>query len=217
MNITNKKILNQNITLVYNSLDLQTIDRNELRTLFDGGASPTVIDAPGMLMIIVPPDPFIVQMTGNRVSVTLPQQTQEIGQKPIWDVAVNCEHLLSHTKSQLMAYGFNYDVEIEIALENLSIHKLMISRFLATPDMFEKCIDGQLFSIVPRFVFLREHKKYDLGFEPVGERNFQVHLNVHYQVEKHPFPISEKLQKAFFEEFIYLESILPKILKGDEE
>jgi hypothetical protein len=217
MNITIKKILNQNITLVYDSLDLQTIDRNELRKLFDEGVSPTVMDSPGMLVIIAPSTQTIVQMGGNRILVTLPQQSQEIGQKPIWDVTVNCTHLLSNTKSEIIAYGFNYNIEVETALEEVPIDKSFVPLFLARPTVFEKRLDGQLLSFVPRFVFLREQKKYDLKLKPVGERNLQVQLNVHYQVEEYPFPSAERLQKAFFEEFEYLKSILPKILKGDEE
>ena len=62
MAIDVEKVVGQNIVLVYDRLDGQALNRNELRQLVEGETTPTVIDAPEMIVVVKPPLPIVVQI-----------------------------------------------------------------------------------------------------------------------------------------------------------
>jgi len=204
-------VLGQNITLLYDSLDLKAVDSGKLKGLMGVQIKPVVMDTPVMIVALYPPSPMIIQMGGQRTRITLHQESEDIGSVPLWEIAVKCHELVP--ESQLVGYGFNYDVRGEFTDGNAQT--ATITMFVLNPQRVETALDGQLLSSVPRFKFRREKTVYDLSLDAVDDQHIKVHLNAHYQFEGITLPSADHLEASFRQEFEYLVSMLPRLLGGD--
>jgi len=207
-------VLSQNMTLVYDSLDLQAIDSSELKRLMGIQTKPMVIDAPEMIVAVYPPEPTVIQIGDSRIRITLSQNSKEIGGVPLWEIAVKCSRLVSESKSKLVAYGFNYDIGAELVSGNA--YKVTKELFVSNPKMIESALGGYILSFVPRFIFQRDQTRYDLVLEPLDEQRIKVHMNAHFEFEGIALPSQDQLQVSFYEEYKYLGSILPRLFEGGE-
>ncbi len=201
-------VLKQNITLVYDSLDLQTIDSSKLKGIMGGNAM--VMDTPDMIVALYPPTPMIIQMGDRRTRITLQKESKDIGSVPLWEVALKC-HQLVPPRAQLVAYGFNYDVGATVA--DGDVQTITMDLFISNRQMLEKILDGHLLSFMPRLKFKRGETLYDLILEPLDEQRITVHLNAHF--EDNTLPLQDQLEASFRQEFEYLVSMLPSLLEGD--
>lgn len=203
-------VLSQNITLVYDSLDLQTIDSSKLKELTD--AKAMVMDTPEMIVAVYPAAPIIIQMGDGRTRVTLQRESEDIGSVPLWEIALKCNRLAP--KSALVAYGFNYDVAVEFAGGNA--HTIMTGLFVSDPQRIENALEGHLLSSIPRLKFRRGQTLYDLVLEPINEQHIKAHLNAHFEFEGISLPSQDQLEAFFRQEFEYLISVLSRLFEGDE-
>lgn len=214
MKLEIQTVLSQNITLVYDSLPLQAIDRNKLRELVDSQVQPVVMDTPEMIVLVYPPEPIVIRVGDRRIRITLQQQSEGIGHVPLWEIAHKCDRLVSGSKSALVAYGFNYDVGVALADGNA--HTVTKDLFVADPHKIESALAGHILSFTPRVTFERDQIRYDLVFEAVDEQHLKVHLNTHFEFNEIALPSQDALQAAFREGFEYLISMLPRLFEGDE-
>jgi len=205
-------VLSQNITLVYDSLDLQTIDTRKLKELVTG-TQPMVLDAPDMIVALYSPTRVIIQFGDRRTRITFQQQSKNIGSVPLWEIALKC-HELVPDQSQLVAYGFNYDVGFEVA--DGDAEAITTDLFVPNRQMIENIIEGHLSSFVPRLKFKRGKTLYDLIFESIDEKRIKAHLNAHLEFKDITLPSQNQLEAYFRQEFDYLISLLPKLLEGDQ-
>ena len=210
MRVNSQTMLSQNITLAYDSLNLEVINRGGLRGLVDGRPKPVIMDTPEMIVALYPPEPTVIQIGGRRIGITLPKQSQDIGEVPLWEVALRCDKLVP--KSTPVAYGFNYD--LRVAVENGDTRKVMINLFVSNPQRIEDIFGGQLVSSRPNIDFRRGQTLYNLALEPVGEYSIDVHLNAHFEFEGIALPPVDGLEASFRKEFGYLLEVLPKLLDG---
>jgi len=185
-------VLRQNITLVYDSLDLQTIDSSRLKGIMDGKA--IVMDTPDMIVSLRPP--IIIQMGDRRIRITLQQESKEIGGLPLWEIALKCHQLVPH-QSQLVAYGFNYDVGATVADGNA--YTITMDPFVSNRQRIEKALEGHLVSFIPRLKFKRGETLYDLILEPLDEKQITVHLNAHFK--DNTLPSQDQLEASVRKEF----------------
>jgi len=210
MNLDVSTVLMQNITLVYDSLDLQTIDSSKLKGLVGVEARATVMDTPEMIVAVYPPTPIIIQMGDRRTRITFQQESEDVGGTPLWTIAFHCHELVP--QSQLVAYGFNYDVGGVVRKGNAQ--KIAMELFLRDQTMLEEKLGGRLLSFIPRLKFERDRTLYDLILEPLNEQRIKVHLNAHF--ESNILPSQDQLEMSFRQEFQYLFSMLPELFEGDE-
>jgi hypothetical protein len=206
-------VLGQNITLVYDSLDLQAIDSGELKKLTGVETKSMLMDTPEMIVAVYPPEPTVIEIGDNRFRITLPQNSEDIGRVPLWEIAVKCSRLVSESKSKLVSYGFNYDIGVE---SERNAHKVTKELFVSNPKMIESALGGYILSFVPRFIFQRDRTRYDLVLEPVDEQRIKVHMNAHFEFEGIALPSQDQLRVSFYEEYQYLASILPRLFEGGE-
>ncbi len=211
MDITAQTVLSQNITLLYDSVNVQVIDSGKLKELAGIPSKPMLMDTSDMIVAVYPPYPVIIQIRDRRISITLQQHGEDIGGIPLWGVAVECNQLVP--KSTLLAYGFNYDVGVEFDEGNAN--SVIIRLFVSNPQRIEGLITGQLLSSIPRFKFRRGEVLYDLVLEPVEERRVIVHLNAHFAHEGIALPSQDQLRTSFYDEYRYLTSILPGLFEGE--
>jgi len=202
-------VLLQDITLVYDSLDLQTIDTGELKTLLD--IKPVVMDTPELIVTIFPPIQLVIQFGDRRIRITHQQKVKEIGGVPLWEIAHKCCQLIP--KSQLIAYGFNYDVGVVITEQDPQ--EVTRNLFISDPSLIDDLLEANLVAFTPRLKFEKNEIVYDLLLELLDEKRIKVHLNTHFSANE--LPTQDMLKQSFYEEFEYFLSLLSKIFgQGDE-
>ena len=211
MSLEIESVLSQNITLVYDSLDLQTVDRNSLRDLV--GTQPMMIDTPEMIVVSYPTNSVFIQIGDRRIRVTLQQPAGEIGSAPIWDYAVESGTLVPATKSKLVAYGFNYDVAAR--LPGIDARVALTEIFVADLPRLEEVLGGELASIMPRLVFQREQARCDLVLEPTDGNHIKVHLNTHFEWADIALPSAQELRESFLREYERWKSTLRRLLERE--
>lgn len=201
-NLQNITILKQNITVAYESLNLQTIDTSKLKSLLKKVA-PMVMDTPEMIVAIYPIGPLIIQFADNRIRITLQKETQDFKNIGIdngihlWKVMLETHRLVNEPK--LSAYGFNYDIG---AVVNSNIQTLIKDVFMFNTEQIEIALNANQIIFLPRVKFERNQIVYDLIFEPINDQRIVTHLNVHF--ETNTFPNQETLRQSFREQFNYL-------------
>ena len=146
-------VLSQNITLLYDSLDLEAIDSDGLKRLMGSQAKPMVMDTPGVIVAVYPAESLVIQVGDRRTRITLQQHSDDIGSVPLWKIALKCDQLVTKTPVTLNAYGFNYDVGVE--LSGKDANQAILDLFIPDPGMVEGALGGYLLSFVPRLRFQR--------------------------------------------------------------
>lgn len=209
-----KTVLSQNITLVYDSLDLQAVDSSKLKTLTGISSKPMLMDTPEMIVAAYPPEPvpMVIQLADRRIRITLPQSTDSLGDIPLWKIATECNDLVP--KSSLIAYGFNYDVLMEYASGNAS--KVLVDLFIRDAEAIQNALQGHLVAFIPRLKLRRGQVSNDLVLEPVDDQRIKAHMNSHFEHKGFDLPAPEQLKASFSEEYEYLLSVLPRLLGGDK-
>lgn len=210
MRISESAVLNQNITLVYDSLDPKAIDSALLKTVVDSAAPPLIMDTPELIVAVYPAESIVVQIGDRRIRVTLTKLSTDLADKPLSQLAVKCSEMAR--KWKLIAYGFNYDLEVH--LEDADSRALMLELCISDFQRLEHILGGQLVSFTPRLQYKRDQVQYDLVIEPIDSQSLTVHFNVHFEHSNLELPSAGRLEGAFREQFGYLTSVLPGLLEG---
>jgi hypothetical protein len=203
--------LSRNITLVYDLLDLQTINTSDLKELVDSQTRPVVMDTPEMIVAVYQSELTIIQIADQHIRITSQKQSQDIGDVPLWEIAFKCNQLVPESKSALFAYGFNYDVGAVLADGNA--HTTIIASFISDLPKIENVLEGHLSSFTPRLTFQKDQKRYNLILEVVEEQQIKAHLNAHFEFKDITLPPLDQLKASFYEEYDYLISLLPKLFE----
>src|SRR4030042_58365 len=84
-------------------------------------------------------------------------------------------------KSTLRAYGYNYDISLQLQ-EDISYEKLL------SPSLKSLINGGKLLEAGARVVFSKLGRKFDIQIVPSGqEKQLEAHTNVHYETGKIDF------------------------------
>ncbi len=208
MKINSSAIISQNITIVYQAIDLASIDTRQLRSLVKD-IKPAIIDMPDMLVAAYPPLPLIIQFGDSRIRVTWQQETTELAAL-IWETALSCHRLV--TQHPVIAYGFNYGVGVTVDDASGSIGVLSVFDFDRTA--LESALDGQL-EFLPRLQFQREGIHYDFIIERLDSQRMKILLNAHFAGSELP-PVNA-LEASFRSQYDYGLSLLHRILEGRDQ
>jgi hypothetical protein len=195
-----------NITLVYKSLPLDDVDRNRLRDIL-GSEQSVVMDAPEMIVFIAPRLNIVVQLGDRRIRIT-GQSGRRPSETPMCSIAVQLDQMAS--SDNLVAYGFNYDVVFE-GSETQPVSDFFRSRFITNEQRVAELLNGEILTSIPRLVFTRGEKKYDLILEPLDESHIKAHLNAHFQATS--LPGEADLSESFEAELDTFLSIVRDLLE----
>ncbi len=231
MNIRIKNVTSENLTLVYDALDLQGLDCNELRTL-TGVPAQSLLLTPEQVVAVYPPAPLLVQMDERRVRIATAQlgdlpggleqllQTQnarsqpkapqkEVGAVPLWKIARACHALLPG--ATLLAYGFNYSVEATLR-EGTAVAAIA-GLASVNRERVAAAFDGELlsFAATARLAFRRGQTLYDLVLMPQEEQSLRVTFNVHFEHEGIALPGEKDLEAAYRHEVQVLQALLAEL------
>jgi hypothetical protein len=210
-------ILNQNITLVYDALELDNVDRNALRGLVETSVKPMIMDTPEMIVAVFPQGPVIIQVGDRRLRVNYQRHDETLGAIPLWEIAAEGHRMLkSDSAPELIAYGFNYD--IGYSFQDVEAASALVNLFLSESQvqLWETATSGEILSTTPKLKFRRDTTVYDLVLQPLQAERMKVHLNAHFETSGITLPESETLGGSFREEYSYLQSILSELLDGKE-
>ncbi|MCL6431599.1 MAG: hypothetical protein K6V36_12195 [Anaerolineae bacterium] len=199
-------ILAENITVVYDRLDLRLVDATKLKALTE--AQPVIMDTPDLIVAVYPPSPLLVHLGDRRLRVTHQGEHRDLGTMRLWEVAVKCHEIVPQ-ESKVIAYGYNYD--LVVSTRGLAASDALRTRFLRDQQAFEQAVGGTLRSFAPRFVY-EDAALCDLTLEAVGAEQLKVHLNVHFVSDS--LPPAELLQHSYAERFQRLTAVLPQLLQG---
>ncbi|RCK72742.1 MAG: hypothetical protein ANABAC_1276 [Anaerolineae bacterium] len=203
-------IFGRNITIVYKSLDLQSVDRNKLREIVPG-VTPTIMDMPEMLVAVFPPYPWLIQFSDRRLHVNLSVESNELGEFPLWEYAQRAHLTVSPDKAPLHAYGFNFDFGVRF--DGITPQELLISKFVSNRRALEEEIQGTLVSYMPRVVFSSDTIQYDIIFEPIDENRMKIHGNAHIEYPGIELPSSEELKALYKIQFERLRNTISKLIR----
>ncbi|MBI4673930.1 MAG: hypothetical protein HY741_19975 [Chloroflexi bacterium] len=198
MPIKVQTILNQNITLLYDALDLgaANLDRNQLRRIV--GDDALVMDTSEMIVAAHPTGGVVYQLGDKRIRITVPQPATEIGSVPLWLLAQQAHEL--NPQGHLEAYGYNFDVLVEMNADSAT---LVEKKFVADRADLEATLQGALKTFIPRILFARDATRYDLVLQPQTGAQLIAHLNVHKEHKMLPHQnVLEREFRTEFKEFI---------------
>ena len=230
MSIHIQNVSGQNLTLVYDTLDLRAIDINNLRDLSNVQAQQVII-MPQRITATYQSEPLVIQMDSKRIRVGLFQSGafeeflqmprgaevpekrkvahQDIGTVPLWRTAIACHQLVS--SATLVAYGFNYSVEA--ILETNNAVEAFTSLVHVNQERVMRAFDGDLvsFAATPRLAFQRDQTVYDLVLMPAEEQHIRVTFNVHFEYEGVVLPAEKELEQSYHDEFKTCTTLLSRL------
>lgn len=213
MAIRTDNIINQNITVVYETLDPTAVDTNKLKTLIAGPIAPTAVETPDMILIAFPLVPIAIQIADKRVIVGL-QGPATANPDRLAEIAFNCQRIISSKQTKPIAYGFNYDLVVASPKGTNSVEALNILVDVNT-ERLNKKINGVLSYISPRLIFNRGETRYDLILEPGETQYIKAHLNVHFELSKRPFPALKALRTNFIKERESAAALVTGLVSGE--
>jgi len=238
LSIRIENVVSENLTLVYEALDLQAIDSNRLRNLASAQARSIVL-TPEQIIAAYPPEPTLVQIDERRVRIATAQtgelpgglgellqmqgggQAQagkkatrkDVGAAPLWKTALACNELVSG--ATLVAYGFNYNVEASV--KTGSALEAIAGLVSVNQDRVAGAFDGELvsFAATPKLAFRRGQALYDLVLMPAEEQRVRATFNVHFEYDGIALPEEKDLEKSYKGEFKTLTTLLSKLFAGE--
>lgn len=204
-------VFGRNITLVYDALDLQTIDRNKLRGVISE-ITPTVMDMPEMVVAVYPPSPWLIQIGDRRIRINVAAEIKELGDFPLWEYAIKCNELIPADKASIIAYGYNFDFGVRF--QDNTPQNTLISKFVFNRPALEDALQGTLISYLPRMVFRAGDLQYDIVFEPMNDAQMKIHGNAHFQYKGIQLPPLEGLKLSYIAQYEHLRNVIEKLLNN---
>lgn len=202
-------VFGRNITMVYGTLDLQTIDRNKLREIIPD-LTPTVMDMPEMVVAVYPPSPWLIQIGDRRIRINVAAEIEGLGDFPLWEYAIKCKELLPSDKASLIAYGYNFDFGFRFKDSNPQ--DILISKFAPNRAALEDILQGALVSYLPRILFKTGDVQYDIIFELLNDAQMKVHGNAHFQYDGIHLPPLDGLKSSYIAQYEHLRNVIEKLL-----
>ncbi len=169
-----------NITLVYDTLPLDRLDRNRLRALFDD-PHLTVMDTPELVVLFAPARALIAQFGDQRVRLT-DQRQHSPDQTSLANLAAEIDKTIQG--SRIIAYGFNFEIGLALN-DSQTAAQMLKTHFLPDEEQIALLVGGQIEITAPRLVFWRGTTRYDLFFDP-DPKQLKAHLNVHFATSDLP-------------------------------
>jgi hypothetical protein len=205
-NVQNHKLLGRNVTLAYDTLDVTLIDTNRIRDEIGPEGNMLVLGSEAITYMNAPMG-LNVQIGGRRVSVT--SQSPSADHAPVWETATKL-HSLVGPKSQLVAFGFNYDLELHGSAEDLRAS--VRASLFGDLSKLEASLAGNVVSASPSVVLMREDSMYTLALELAIEQP-KAHVNVHFESKGKGLPSTSQLRERFLRELEQVSQALALIEK----
>lgn len=204
-----------NITLVYDSIDLRSVNRNKLQSVFPEIA-PAVMDTPDVIVATYHPAiPLVVQIERHRLQVSVVQEFSPdnwidgLEHFPLWQYIHDFSDILPVTSS-LIAYGYNFDLVLHTSEGQSS--QVLNTAFVGNPQDLEDLLQGTLIHFSPRIVFSKDSIKYDIRFEPLSEDQIRIHINAHFEHPHISIPGPDDVRATYLSNVEYAVDLIQRLL-----
>lgn len=207
MKIKKFELKKLNITALFDKIDQSSINSEVIRDLFElkpqERANTPFIDLPGTKVLIIPALKKEVVVEPNRLRVSDTEQVDPSSSKIVNDFKKVYEAF--GKKSKLRAYGFNYDISIQLE-GDISYGKLLSSSL-------KKLINsGKLLEAGAKVVYSKKGRKIDIQIVPsTKEKQLGILANVHYEVDAIDF---KKLTEKLAADYKEIKQAVGKFVKG---
>lgn len=193
-----------NITIVYQSLNINDIDRQLVKELLGGSDKVITTEFPPDLLVFVNPvNATVIQFGDRRVRIT----SQSSEYTDLSKYAVEIHH--GSPKLQLVAFGFNFDFEIALQeQDSIPVIANIFGQSLA--NYLAKLEAKKLVAFLPRILYLVDGVQHDLILEPPMTSVIGAHLNVHFNIDQ--LPGQDELADLQRQKFDYALRILRNLL-----
>lgn len=169
-----------NITIVYQSLSINDVNRQLVKELLgDKDKIITTEFPPDLLVFINPINTTVIQFGDRRVRIT----NQSGIYTDLSQYAVEIH--LSNPKLEMVAFGLNYDFEIGLQ-EQESVPAIANIFGKSLANYLEKLESTELVTFLPRVLYLIDGARHDLILEPPMPNVVGAHLNVHFETNQLP-------------------------------
>lgn len=207
MKIQNLQLKKINITALFDKIDQSQITSDAIRDLFDlkepERANTPFIELPGTKVLIIPTLKKEVVIEPNRLRVSDASTENPDKSKVVSDFEKIYKAFSG--KSTLRAYGYNYDISLQLQ-GDISYDNLLSSSLKSLIN------GGKLLEAGARVVFTKGGRKFDIQIVPSGqEKQLEVHANVNYKTEGIDFT---KLAKELLADYREIQQAINKFVKG---
>jgi hypothetical protein len=175
-----ESVFGRNITLVYKSIDQNSIDIKKAKSIFEKD-QPAVIQIPDSSIIFSYPDkPILIEIENRRIVVAFNFEEEEIGNYPICDYSEFFNDLVMDNGSKLTAFGINLDFGV---LLGAGASKKLIEIFTDENKPFWKNSKYKLSAYYPKFTLQVDDLPFTFNFTNHDQTRIKIHSNVHYASE----------------------------------
>lgn len=207
MKIQSFRLKKLNITALFDKIDQSQITSEAIRDLFDlkapERANTPFIELPGTKVLIIPTLKKEVVIEPNRLRVSDASTEDPAKSKVISDFEKIYKAFSG--KSTLRAYGYNYDISLQLQ-EDISYDKLLSSSLKSLVN------GGELLEAGARVAYSKAGRKFDIQIVPSGqEKQLEVHANVNHETKGINFT---KLAKELLTDYEEIEQAIKKFVKG---
>ena len=168
--------LNQlNITLLYESLDLGHVSRDKVAKVFE--ERPIITELPEVIIAVDQTQKRNVQFGNRRIHINLQADNEDVDNKVTWITNAVIKLALAVEEGSLIAYGFNIDGEA--ILEMANVGEYFKDKFLLEQKAIESTLNGPIISTSPNFTVKQPDCDFVASFMP-GTNGFRFHVNCHF-------------------------------------
>lgn len=176
-------VFGRNITLVYNSIDISSLDTKFLKTIFNDG-EPAIIQIPGNVVVFTAQNkPHSVQIDNKRIVIDFSDEINEFGNYPVADYADFFNKYIISKESKLEAYGFNYNLGFKFTN---TITNVLNDLFASGIEKINDKLCGKIIDFYPVFRINKDNLVYQYTFNRHSDNQLKVHVNVHFQENSLP-------------------------------
>lgn len=206
MDVESNVAIGTNITVVFETLDLEQVSRDELRSSLAELGRPVLTEIPDQMIALVYPEANVACVIGNRRIRVDFRKEGELGEDKVSHIASQARLVLAGLS--MVAYGFNFDSVVTV-VGPTSAEEHLKSVLVANSIELEAKLRGRLGATTIELGYLRDGKECTLRLQPISGRQIRAHLNVHFATSELPVP--QELAQMVISEFDDLERILHEL------
>ncbi|MHB8077411.1 hypothetical protein [Desulfosporosinus fructosivorans] len=190
MNISDFRLNQFNITLLYETLDLGLISRDKVVKAFE--ERPIITEFPEVLIAVDQSQKRNAQFGNRRIHINLQVENEDVDNKVKWITNTIIQIASAVEDSKLIAYGFNIDGES--TLEIINVGEYFKDKFLLEQKAIENTLKGSIVSTSPNFTVKQPDCDFNVALIP-GVNNLGFHVNCHF--ESNALPIDTEMYRQF--------------------
>ena len=170
-------VFGRNITIVYNSINIKSLNLEEIKKFFSD-ENPAIIQIPDNVVIIAFPNkPVFIQIEHERLLVNFNFEENSLGDFPICEYTIKINKEIIDSGSKMDSFGFNYDFGIDL---HEDANKKLIIQFANFENNYLKKNKEKLIAFYPTINMKFNEIEYSYIFNQQDSTKIKVHVNAFF-------------------------------------